>query len=155
MTERDTPTRLANIWGDTVDLKHLAGAMLIGIGLGFAFFRGGQEGLLHLYPDLGAGLNNAGALLVGIVGCLLAAVVSARLFPPKRTLSEQQFSEDDRERVLRELQVDLSVEAAYAQSMPEDIREEMKELQLDAVFRAPSENTDARKGAYHGSDSVD
>lgn len=33
---------LADIWGDTVDLKHLAYAMIIGIVLGFCFFSGGN-----------------------------------------------------------------------------------------------------------------
>jgi len=143
MTDHDKPTRLANVWGDTVDLKHLAGAMLIGIGLGFSFFKGGQMTLERMYPAMDKGLSNAMAMLVGIVGCLLAAVISAKLFPPKRTLSEQQFSEADRERVLKELQVDLAAEAEYMKTMSPEMLREMRELKLDEVFRMP----DAQSGS--------
>ena len=134
MSDDNKPRVLANIWGDTVDLKHLAGAMAIGVGLGFSFFLGGVQLIGHLQPGLSKDLKNAGAMLIGIVGCLLAAVISAKLFPPKRTLSEQHFSEADRERVLKELQIDLEAEAEYMKTMSPEMLREMQELRLDSVF---------------------
>lgn len=132
----------ADIWGDTVNLKHLGGAMVIGVILGFSFFWSGLQVIKAQYPTIQASLQNASALLVGILGCLLAAVISAKLFPPKRTLSEQNFSDEDRERVLTELQIDRAAEAEAMKTMPADILAEMKELQLDKVFSQP----DSSKG---------
>lgn len=130
---------LADVWGDTVNLKHLAGAMAIGVVLGFSFFWCGLQAIKTVKPDMQPSLQSAIALLVGIAGCLLAAVISAKLFPPKRTLSEQQFSSEDRERVLTELQVDRVREAEDMKTMPDDILQEMKELQLDQLFAAPND----------------
>lgn len=135
--KRKTSPLLADIWGDTVNLKHLGAAMAIGVALGFTFFWSGLQVVKAQYPDIQASLQSAVALLVGILGCLLAAVVSAKLFPPKRSLSEQSFSIEDRERVLNELQLDRAAEAEDMKVMPPDILAEMKELQLDEVLGRP------------------
>ena len=130
--------KLALIWGDTVDLKHLGAAMIIGVVLGFVFYRGGLYIIETQFAQLPVNLHKSIALLVGIAGCLLAAVISAKLFPPKRIMSEQSFSAEDRERVLRELQVNLDEEAEEMKKMPPSIIKEMEELQLADVFRKPN-----------------
>lgn len=146
--EKAPSSNLAEIWGDTVNLKHLAGAMSIGVVLGFLFYRGGLFLIETQLTQLPANLHKSIALLVGIVGCLLAAVVSAKLFPPKRIMSEQHFSNEDRERVLKELQVDLDQEAEEMKTMPPSIVREMEELQLAEVFRKPNGSSDgSKKGA--------
>ncbi|GHU08064.1 hypothetical protein FACS1894158_17060 [Betaproteobacteria bacterium] len=127
---------LAEIWGDTVNMKHLFGAMLIGVVLGFSFYWTGLQVVRSYYPNIQASLSQAVALLVGIVGCLLAAVISAKLFPPKRSLTEQESTEEDRARILHELQVDITQEAADIKDMPQDILDEMRELQLDKLFQS-------------------
>lgn len=130
---------LADVWGDTVNLAHLAGAMAIGVVLGFSFFWCGLQAIKTIKPDMQPSLQSAIALLVGIMGCLLAAAISAKLFPPKRTLSEQHFSAEDRERVLTELQIDRVREAEDMKTMPDDILQEMKELQLYELFASPAD----------------
>lgn len=109
------------------------------------FFRGGIEIIKTTHPDIQASLQSAIALLIGIVGCLLAAVISAKLFPPKRTLSEQKFSENDRERVLHELQINIEEERRYMEEMPADVRREMKELELDRLFDETNPNAPSLK----------
>lgn len=138
--QKKTPghPKFALIWGDTVDLKHLGAAMIIGVVLGFVFYREGLYIIETQFSQFPVNLHKSIALLVGIGGCLLAAVISAKLFPPKRIMSEQSFSPEDRERVLRELQIDLDQEAAEMKNMPPSIIKEMEELQLADVFRNPS-----------------
>jgi hypothetical protein len=146
MSEENTSSpELADIWGDTVKLKHLGGAMVIGVVLGFAFYWSGLQVVKAQYPNIQPGLLQAVGLLVGIVGCLLAAVISAKLYPPKRTLSEQEFSPENRAQVLQELQVDMVQEAEDMKTMSPAILAEMKELQLDVVFQAPG--ADKKTGA--------
>jgi hypothetical protein len=136
--EQISSPELADIWGDTVNMKHLGGAMIIGVVLGFGFYWLGLQVIKAYYPAMQGSLQQAIALLVGIAGCLLAAVISAKLFPPKRTVTEQEFSADDRERVLLELQVDMAQEAEDLKTMSPEILAEMKELQLDSVFPVPN-----------------
>jgi len=140
MTAKEsTNTELAEIWGDTVNLKHLAGAMVIGAVLGFCFFYGGLQAIKYLYPDIQKSLQEALALLVGIVGCLLAAIISARLFPPKRFLIEQEVSQEDREQIIHELQIDIEQELKDMETMPKAILDEMRELKLLEMFQPSPE----------------
>lgn len=131
---------LADIWGDTVNLHHLGGAMVIGVLLGFGFFWSGLHLIKAQYPGMQASLQSAIALLVGIAGCLLAAVISAKLFRPKRKLTEQESSADDRQRVLQDLQVDMVQEMADMATMSPEILAEMKELKLETMFQTTVSN---------------
>lgn len=135
---KDSELELAEIWGDTVNLRHLAGAMIIGMILGFSFYWTGLQIIKSFYPDIQASLQQALALLVGIVGCLLAAVISAKLYPPKRILTEQAASQEDRQLILQELQIDINQEAEDMATMPQDILKEMHELKLDELFQVSS-----------------
>jgi hypothetical protein len=135
----EAPLKLATIWGDTVDMKHLGGAMVIGIILGFVFYKGGLLIIDTHFSQLAKNLHTSIALLIGIIGCLLAAVVSAKLFLPKRTMSEQAFSPEDRKRVLQELQINLAEEAAELKVTPADTIREMRDLQLLDIFQESTE----------------
>ena len=129
----------ADIWGDTVDLRHLAAGMVIGIVIGLGFYLAGLYVIKTNYPKLPVNLSTAYALLIGIVGCLVAAVVSAKLFPPKRTLKQGEFSLSDREAVLEELQIDRQREAEELKSVGPEVLAEMKELQLYNLFAGSDE----------------
>ena len=134
---------MADIWGDTVNLHHLGCAMVIGLFLGSLFYVGGLKIIEGLFPDLVASLQRAMGLIVGIVGCLLAAFISARLFPPKRTLTEESFSPESRLKILKEMGVNMKEEAELMKNMPADIIHEMKELQLYDVFAHGAETAPA------------
>lgn len=136
----------ADIWGDTVDLRHLAGGMIIGVVVGLGFYLTGLAVIKANYPQLPANLSTAYALLVGIVGCLIAAAISAKLFPPKRTLKQGEFSLSDREAVLEELQIDRKREREELQSVSPEILTEMKELQLYNLFAGTDERTSGGRG---------
>lgn len=124
----------ADIWGDTVDLKHLAAGMIIGIVIGLGFYLMGLAYIKANFAKLPLNLSTAYALLVGIAGCLIAAVISAKLFPPKRILIQGEFSDADRIAVLEELQIDRAKEAEELKTVDADVIEEMKELQIYDLF---------------------
>lgn len=148
MPDKEQNTPLADIWGDTVNLRHLGGAMIIGIILGTLFYLAGLACIQKLRPDMVLSLQKAMGLVVGIVGCLLAAVISSRLFPPKRILTEEHFSPENRRRVLSELNVDMAREAEEMQHMPPEIIAEMKDLQIHDIFSHPEQPAaDTGKGA--------
>lgn len=125
---------LADAWGDTVNLKHLGMGIVIGVICGIGSFTLGQKIFTTYLLDTTPQLLKAYALLAGIVGCLLAAVITANLFKPKRTVSEEEFNVEDRINVLRELHVDLAQEAEDLKSVPPEIIEEMKQLKIYDLF---------------------
>ena len=133
----------ADVWGDTVNLKHLASGMVIGIVISLSCYIGGLRWLQASFPTLPASLMTAYALLLGIVGCLISAVVSAKLFNPKRTLNEESFSEEDRNIVLDELKIDRAKEAEELKSIEPAIKEEMKELKLYELFSGQDDHKKA------------
>ncbi|WP_312561652.1 hypothetical protein [Anaerospora sp.] len=124
----------ADVWGDTVDLKHLAIAMGIGIIISLSFYILGLNYLQVNFSKLAANLMTAYALLIGIAGCLLSAIISAKLFKPKRKLNEEEFSEADRLAVLEELKIDIDKEAEELQSVGPKVIQEMKDLQIYDLF---------------------
>lgn len=75
-------TRLMEVWGDTVDSRHLVLSIVLGVGLGAPAYLG-TTWLLAM-TDVAEGLQRSYALLAGIGACLVAAVIAARLFGPKR-----------------------------------------------------------------------
>lgn len=130
----------ADVWGDTVNLKHLVFGMIIGIVISLAFYIGALKLIQANFPKLPANLMTAYSLLMGIVGCIISAVVSAKLFKPKRTLNEEEFSEADRNIILDELKVDRAKEAEELKTVESAVVEEMKSLQLYELFVGKNDN---------------
>ncbi len=142
-------TVLADIWGDTVDLRHLGSGILIGIILSLSCYLAANTVIASQSPDLEANLLSAYSLLFGIGGCVLSAVVTANLFKPKRTLNESEFSENDRDRVLQELKIDLAREREELKYVDDKVLQEMKDLKLYELFAGTDtsrENKDRKDG---------
>src|SRR5699024_5445301 len=106
--DRNRPTRrqarmpqLIEVWNDTVDPKHLIGGIAIGVGIAVPAFlisdhlfssSGGDEALSHSY-----------ALLIGIVGCILGAVIAGVLFKPKRVITTSAADTRNRQEIIDEI----------------------------------------------------
>ena len=114
---------LAEVWGDVVDLRHLAAAVAVGavVSLGcyaaagrvFSAFLGSTE------------VGRSYAMLVGLLGCVAGGAISARLFPPKRVMTE--FSRAPT----------LSSAAQHpgaATDVPAEVADELRALGLDDAF---------------------
>ncbi|WP_209324376.1 hypothetical protein [Brevibacterium renqingii] len=93
--------QLLEVWNDTVDPKHLTGGIAIGVGIAVPAFlisdhlfsaSGGDEALSHSY-----------ALLIGIVGCVLGAVIAGVLFKPKRVITTSAADTRSRQEVIDEI----------------------------------------------------
>jgi len=131
------------IWGDTVDLRHLLMAMLIGIVVSLTCYFIGLKYIVANYSHLAKNLSDAYALLIGIVGCLLSAVISAKLFKPKRILNEEKFSTEQLYKVLEELNIDQNQEAEELKTVSPQVVAEMKSLQLYDLFAGKTDKTKA------------
>ena len=131
---------LADIWGDTVDLHDLGKGIIIGIIISLSCYLGANKIIAMQAPDMAEKLVSAYSLLFGIGGCVISAIVSANLFKPKRKLNEEHFSEEDRERVLKELNIDVAKEKL--KYVDDKVIQEMKDLELyDLFYGANPKNT--------------
>jgi len=85
MTKQETPLRneLAEVWNDTVRVRDLAVATLLGTLFGLSFFLLSEVALRHL--NIGNPQQQRGyALLFGIFGCIISGILSATFFKAKR-----------------------------------------------------------------------
>lgn len=134
MTTKDPATwRLAEVWGDTVDLRHLAWSIAIGIGISVVGFFLASRWLATFVES--KQLAHAYAMLAGLAGCVTAGVICARAFPPKREVTEQDISTDPawRSEVLQELAAQPGGLGSIA-DLPPAVVQELKELKLYELF---------------------
>jgi len=122
---------LYELWGDTVNGRHLIYAIAIGasVSLG-AFFL--AKHLLVGWVD-NVQMAKAYAMLVGIVGCLVGGTISAKLFKPNRNVVEHQADPAWRAKVLSELQDEFG-DLGSLSDLPAETLAELREMDLYEVF---------------------
>ena len=148
MTERTStrPWRLVEVWGDTVDTRHLAWSIAIGLGVSLAGFLIARRLLVSAVatPELA----RAYAMLAGLAGCVLSGVICARIFPPKREVVEGDAVVDPawRLEVLARLDEEHGGLGKLA-DLPPVVVAEMKELGLYDLFAAHEKNAPVQRTA--------
>lgn len=150
MTTKDPAHwRLAEVWGDTVDLRHLAWSIAIGIGISVVGFFLASRWLATFVES--RQLAHAYAMLAGLAGCVTAGVICARAFPPKREVTEQDLSTDPawRREVLQELAAQPGGLGSIADLPPAVVRE-LKELKLYELFEQHEQQLQPGSGASTG-----
>ncbi|TCP27838.1 hypothetical protein EV207_11765 [Scopulibacillus darangshiensis] len=118
------------ILGDTVSPAHALFSILISTALGLGGFLAGKR----IFPAIAEQkMVDSYSLLLGIVGCVVALILCALLFRPKRILTESQINDMDSEGLLKSLQVDLNEEYEVIKRDPM-IRKEMEDLKIKDIF---------------------
>ena len=133
--------QLLEVWNDTVDSKHLVGSIAIGIGVAVPAFLISD----HLFTTTGdEELGHSYALLIGIVGCIIGAVISSMLFKPKRVITQSAADTRNRQVVIDEI-VEEYGDLGDPRELKPAVQEEIRALGL---FDALVENHESRaKGA--------
>ncbi|CAM3652406.1 Chemotaxis protein [Bordetella sputigena] len=141
--DREPAWQLAEVWSDTVDLRHLAWSIAIGIVVSVAAFVAAGRWLRGMASS--AELAHAYAMLAGLAGSVIAGVVCARLFPPKREVIEDTSLADPawRAEVLAELANEPGGLGTLA-DLPPAALQELRELGLQELFDGQSHARDAR-----------
>ena len=122
---------LYDVWGDTVDARHLLYAIVIGAIVSLSAFFTAQHFLLEWVAS--AQMARAYAMLVGIVGCLAGGTLSAMLFKPKRHVVEHEADPVWRSRVLSDLQNEFGDLGRLADLPPETLKE-LHDMDLYDLF---------------------
>lgn len=124
--------RYAEVWGDTVVLKELLLSSVIGIILTMTGYLLGAR-LFVGNPNIEPSLAKGYSLMVGIGGCIIAAVIAANLFKPKRVV-EEHFEQEDIKAVLEAAGYTLEEEAMAIAAADPDIIAELEDLNLTALL---------------------
>lgn len=128
---------MIEVWNDTVDPKHLIGGIAIGVGIAVPayliadqfFASRGDETLGHSY-----------ALLIGIVGCIVGAVITGILFKPKRVITTSGADTRSRQEIIDEI-VEEYGDLGDPRELRPAVQEEVRALGL---FDALVDNHEAR-----------
>ncbi len=123
---------LAEVWGDTVDLRHLAGSIGIGLVVSLGCFLLANRLLADRVDSVA--LARAYAMLAGLAGCVLSGVICGALFPPKREVVEDGAADPSwRQQVLNELAAQSGGLGSVAE-LPPAVVSEMKALHIYELF---------------------
>lgn len=131
---------LYEVWGDTVDGRHLIYAIAIGAVVSLSAFFLAKYLLTGWVAN--AQMARAYAMLVGIVGCLAGGAISARLFKPKRHVVEHQHDPAWRAQVLVDLQAEFG-DLGKLSDLPPEALAELREMDLYDLFADLEKNAAA------------
>lgn len=137
---------LFEVWGDTVDGRHL----IYSIGIGAIVSLGAFFLAQYLFVGWVASLQmaRAYAMLVGILGCLAGGALSAALFKPKRNVIEHLADPAWRSKILIDLQNEYGPLGSLT-DLPSATIAELREMDLYDLF------ADYEKGLLCAAKSVD
>ena len=138
--------QLTEVWGDTVDLKELMIASILGIALTMAMYLIGRSIFLKI-DGLDVGLAKGYSLLLGIVGCIASGVISAKLFKPKRII-EEKFENENIEDILKAAGMTVEDEINALRNVDPAIIAEMEEFELYSLLELVPEDSPNYKPEY-------
>lgn len=123
---------LYEVWGDTIDGRHLAMSIGSGAVVSLGAYFAAQH-LLHYLVE-SAQMARAYAMLIGILGCLAGGAISAKLFPPKRDVQENLADQGFREQVVADLLKEYG-SLGRLEDLSAEVIAELRELELYELFR--------------------
>jgi hypothetical protein len=131
---------LIEVWGDTVDTKHVSISIALGVGIASPTFLLGRKLFEATVDD--QTLAQSYALLLGLAACLVAAVIAARLFKPKRVVRQTDATTDSRREALERIAADGG-EWTDPAELPAEVQDELRRLELyDVLAQAHAEAVD-------------
>lgn len=138
--------KYTEVWGDTVVLKELLLACLIGIVVTMTFFLVGQN-VFHNIEGLDKGMADGYALLMGLIGCLFSGVVNARLFKPKRSF-DGRLQGDSIEAILEQAGMTVEEEIKALATVDAEIIAELEDLEMYSLLALVPEDSPNYKAEY-------
>lgn len=137
---------LTEVWGDTVNIKELAISIILGVIFTMCFYLIGRK----IFMSMGTVEENLAkgyALFVGIAGCFIAAVISAKSFRPKRLVAELDSTTDIAE-VLEYAHMTPEEEGEALTKVGPDVIKELEDLELYGLLTLIPEGANNYKPEY-------
>ncbi|GFN35077.1 hypothetical protein [Tepidimicrobium xylanilyticum] len=146
MEHKRMDKKYIEVWGDTVDLKELVYASIIGIVLTMGMFLIGRKIFLNM-NNINLDLVNGYSLLFGVLGCILSGIISARLFKPKRII-EVRHSKENTEEVISAAGMTVEEEIEALSNIDSQIIKELEGLKLYGLLALIPEDSKNYKPEY-------
>lgn len=137
---------LTEVWGDTVNIKELAISIILGVIFTMCFYLIGRKIFMSM-GTIEENLAKGYALFVGIAGCFIAAVISAKSFRPKRLVAELDSTTDIAE-VLEYAHMTPEEEGEALTKVGPDVIKELEDLELYGLLALISEGANNYKPEY-------
>lgn len=137
---------LTEVWGDTVNIKDLAISIILGVIFTMVFYLIGRKIFMSM-GTIEENLAKGYALFVGIAGCFIAAVISAKAFRPKRIVGELDSTTDVAE-VLEYAHMTPEEEGEALTKVGPDVIKEMEDLELYGLLALIPEGANNYKPEY-------
>lgn len=134
-------TRYLEVWGDTVDARHLAGAIGIGIVVPVPIFLVAENFFTANVEN--PSLGKSYALLVGLIGCVIAGLLAGRFFKPKRIVLTQEAIDPASQQAALDAIVAESGELGDPGELAPPIQKELMALGLYDVLLADHQRREA------------
>lgn len=144
--EKKGTGQLTEVWGDTVNLKELVMSTIIGIVLTMSFYFIGRKVFSNM-NSIDKSLANGYSLLVGILGCFISGIISAKLFKPKRIV-EDIADPATMEDILKEAGMTLEDEIEAISKVSKEIINEMEDVGLYSLLSLIPEDSPNYKPEY-------
>ncbi len=119
---------LLEVWGDTVDSRHLTGAIGLGLVVAGSLYLAADRITPSLVDD--PTLAHSYALLVGLVGCLIAAVIAAKLFAPKRDVVMGSGTDSEGRRIAMDNIEEEVGRLGDPRELPTAVQDELRSLSV-------------------------
>lgn len=137
---------LTEVWGDTVNIKELAISIILGVIFTMVFYLIGRKIFMSM-GTIEENLAKGYALFIGIAGCFIAAVISAKSFRPKRIVGELDSTTDVAE-VLEYAHMTPEEEGEALTKVGPDVIKEMEDLELYGLLALIPEGANNYKSEY-------
>ena len=137
---------LTEVWGDTVNIKELAISIILGVIFTMCFYLIGRKIFMSM-GTIEENLAKGYALFVGIAGCFIAAVISAKSFRPKRLVAELDSTTDIAE-VLEYAHMTPEEEGEALTKVGPDVIKELEDLELYGLLALIPEGANNYKPEY-------
>lgn len=146
MKQKEQVGKYMEVWGDTIVPKELAISAIICVITTMVFFLAGRTVLLGI-ETLTPALAKGYALLVGILGTFLGAVICAKMFKPKRKIMIE-FQEENIEDILKAAGMTVEEEREALRTVSPEIIKEMEDLELYSLLSLIPEDSANFKPEY-------
>ncbi|GAA4261229.1 MULTISPECIES: hypothetical protein [Dietzia] len=141
-TAADGEPELVSVWNETVRTRNLGYSLLISVPATLIGLLVAENLLSRVMED--AEIAKTYSLLIGLAIVVITAVINARLFPPQRIVTTEEPGESTTfEETLRELAEEPGG-LGDTSAVPEEVRQEMRELGLYDAFVSAEQNVAAR-----------
>ncbi len=132
---------LLEVWGDTVDSRHLLASIALGAGIAVPVYLLAEWGFGEMTG--GTAIGRSYALVTGLAACLVAAVIAANIFKPKRIVLVGEQKAGSREAAMDAIEDELGP-LGDPDELPAAALQEVKELGLYDDLKAQHLKNEAK-----------